>query len=135
MNLKPNPVAGRVRKGISHSRFAQYSASCFVYFPATDSSTHRCDRRFLRFEHRCISVSLFRLRFSKVNSASHIRAIAIEDYTEVECQKTSARETSRRCATVRERRADARGNDGLEGHAICTKHASFVFEFGGYFDL
>src|ERR1039458_4711999 len=90
MNLQAETMAGGVRKSLRQSCPAQYAASCLVHLRTANARSH-CDHRgLLRLQYRLIGGSLTGLGLAQVHGSGHIRAISIENNTEIEGHKASA---------------------------------------------
>src|ERR1039457_204525 len=128
-------MARRMRKRLSHAHPSQHATGGFVYIAAADACAHRSNCRLLGLQHGFVCISLFRLRVSQVNGAGHVGAITIEDYTEVESEKPSARQSGSGGMTMRHSGTNTGGNDGFKRHTLRAQQARAVLELGSDFYL
>ncbi len=56
----------------------------------TDAGGYGRNGLLLRFQHRVVGIALLRGGFAETNSAGHVRAVTLPDYTEVERYESPA---------------------------------------------
>src|ERR1039457_2767284 len=101
-------------------------ASGLVHFPAACAWAHCGHRGLLGLQHRFVCVPLVGPGFSQVDGTGHIRAVTLENNTEVEGHEAPAGQLGGGGASVRQSRARARGDDGLKRHDLGPQQPGLV---------